>query len=51
VATGCDGCTVRIPGGAVCALVPAAGSRKLPAKTTNTAAVLTRIITPTQGLF
>jgi hypothetical protein len=36
-----------MPGGAVCALAPAAGNIKVPAKATNIAAVLTRMITPT----
>jgi hypothetical protein len=51
VATGCDGCTVRVPGGAVCALVPAADNTKVPAKAANIAAVLTRIMTPTQCCY
>jgi hypothetical protein len=51
VATGCDGCAVRIPCGTVCALVPAAGHTKAPAKATNIAAVLIRIIAPTINLL
>jgi hypothetical protein len=44
VAAGCDVCAVRIPGGAVCALVPAAGNKKVPAKAITVAAVLIRIV-------
>jgi hypothetical protein len=51
VATGCDACAGRIPCGAVCALVPAAGKPKVPAKASNIAAVLIRIITPTMNLL
>jgi hypothetical protein len=53
VTAGCDACAVRIPDGAVwalvCASAPATGSEKMPAKTSNIAAVLIRIITPTQS--
>jgi hypothetical protein len=46
---GCDACAVRIPDGAVSAWAPAAGSKKPPAKNSNIAAVLIRIMTPTQS--
>jgi hypothetical protein len=48
VAAGCDTCAAHNPCGAVCAPAPAAGSKIAPAKATHIAAVLIRIITPTQ---
>src|ERR1700682_690632 len=48
VAAGCGACAARTPCGAVCARVPAAGNEKTPAKANNIAAVLIRLMTPTQ---
>ena len=50
MAAGGDACAVRTPNAAVWALAPAAGSAKTPAKATHIAAVLIRIMTPTQTL-
>src|SRR3984957_4827024 len=47
-AIGCDACAVRVGCGAVWASAPAASSEKMPAKAIDNAAVLIRILTPTQ---
>ena len=41
-------CAIRVPCGAVCASAPAASSETAPAKATDIAKVLIRILTPTQ---
>ena len=50
MAAGCDACAVRAPRATVWAFAPAAGNDKTPAKATHIAAVLIRIMTPTQNL-
>jgi len=50
-AVGDEACATRVPDDAVCAEAPDAGSKKMPARATHTAAVLIRVISPPNMLW
>src|ERR1700739_3645284 len=50
-AIGCEACAVRVGWETLCASAPAASSEKIPAKATDNAAVLIRILTPAQVCY